>query len=133
MPFPITRTSGNRQVRLYSSSWVQGSGLAAVDAVLDAKAHQLSPTCRCLGAANRDGNLTQPTRCLGEPALQAGLAGGVLRLAINGGQSRTSPELQEPEVSRKSGASKLGVGLLERPKSRERAGPRRFAQFRQRT
>ena len=115
-----------------SSSWVQGSGLAGIDAVLDGKAHQLSPTCRCLGAANGDGNLTQPTRRFGEPALEAGLAVGVLRLAINGGQFRTGPELQEPEVSRKSGASKLGVGLLERPKPGERTRMFSSAQFCQR-
>ena len=70
------------QVRLHSLSWAQGSGLAEVEAVLDGEAHQLPAACRRLGAANGDGNLTQPSRRFGEPALEAGLAGGVLRLAI---------------------------------------------------
>jgi hypothetical protein len=95
--------------------WVQGAGSGVVVAVLDGKAHQLSLSSRS-AAAYGDCDLARPCRSLGEPALQGDFAGPVLRLIGNGGQLGPGPQLQEPEVSSKSGASQLGVGFLEGPK-----------------
>src|SRR5262249_34179384 len=111
------------------SPWTR-SGLDGVAAIADGKALELAALAICRPLADSAGNLTQCVRCLDGPAEKAAHPRDIPCLVAVGRQLGTHSELQEPEVGRKSGASELGVGLLEGPKPRKCARFLRFLEAR---